>query len=299
MDFIYSIFHVQNSSRRAYAQDEVFEIIDSDKWECGKGARKCLVQWFPEGRGKYLLRSLPRGKVPGAPFIPGSREAIESAVRSITNIFDNIKYPGQSTKYNEWLSKMPRNDNVHDHISLNGLFVPFEKRLFGDDINRLINDPNDQLIDAPMDAFDCAKLIPTVRTTDCVLWSGRDGDEGKASNYAREDIETGLPALDCKPNAASRRAMGRKRKREQVSKIKDGDKIFINLSAWPEYEDEWPYASPKETTYVVGVYGKTVVKRGQHLRKMRVPVFEFNYEVDDEWIQDYGLVYDLPIQGKP
>lgn len=194
---------------------------------------------------------------------------------------------------------MPRNDSVHDHIRLNGLFVPFEKRLFGDDINRLINDPNNQLIDARMDAFDFAKLLPTVRATDSVLWSGRDGDEGKASNYAREDVESGQPALDCKPNAASRRKMERKRKRDEALKIKNGDKIFINLSAWPEYEDGWPYATPKETTYVVGVYGKTVRRKGEQMRKMRVPVFEWSYEVDDEWIQDYGLVYDLPIKGKP
>ena len=257
-----------------------------------------MVQWFPEGRGKYLLRSLPKGKVPGAPFIPGSREAIELAVRSITNIFDTIKYPGQATKYNEWLSKMPCNDNVHDHISLNGLFVPFEKRLFGDDINRLINDPITQQIDAWTNAFDCAKLLPTVRTTDSVLWSGREGDEWKASSYAREDAQTGQPAFDCKPNAATRRKMERKRKRDEALKIKDGDKIFINLSAWPEYEDEWPYTSPKESTYVVGVYGKAVMKRGKQLRKMSVPAFDYNYEVDAWWIQDYGLVYDLPSQGK-
>ena len=75
--------------------------------------------------------------------------------------------------------------------------------------------------------------------------------------------------------------------------MKDGDKIFINLSAWPEYEDERPYASPEETTYVIGVYGKTVMRRGKRMRKMCVPVCEFNYEVDDEGI------HDLPIQGKP
>ena len=48
---------------RAYAQDEVFEIIDSDKRECGKGSRKCVVKWFPEKKGIYRLRSLPLEKI--------------------------------------------------------------------------------------------------------------------------------------------------------------------------------------------------------------------------------------------
>lgn len=68
---------------RAYAQDEVFEIVDSERWECGKGARKCYVKWYPEGKGMYLLRSFPRGEVQAAPFIPGSRAAVEAAVKGI------------------------------------------------------------------------------------------------------------------------------------------------------------------------------------------------------------------------
>ena len=267
-------------------------------WECGKGARKCLVKWFPEGRGKYLLRSLPKGKVPGAPFIPGSREAVETAVRSITKTYDSNKYPGQTLKYSEWLSKMPRSDNVHDHIRLNGLFVPFEKRLFGDSINPVIGhyiSPFDEQANEVANS----KLLPTVRSTDSVLWTGRNGDDAVPSKHAREEVETGQPAQDCRPNAASRRATERKRKRRDISKICEGDKIFINLSAWPEYDDDWPYDSEKASTYVVGVYGKTILKRKKELRELHVPAFEWKYEVGNPWIEDYGLLYELPSQGEP
>ena len=256
------------------------------------------MKWFPEGCGKYLLRSLPKGKVPGAPFIPGSREAVETAVRSITKTFDSVKYPGLASKFSEWLTKMPHSDNIHDHISLNGLFVPFEKCLFGDSVNRVI-DPFRSRLDAQANEDANLKLLPTVRSTDSVLWTGRDENDAQPSMHAREEVETGLPAQDCRPNAASRRATERKRQRCKISNIRDGDSIFINLSAWPEYNDEWPYASPKDSTYVVGIYGKTIVKRKKQLRQLHVPAFDWNYEVGDQWIEDFGLMYELPDQGEP
>ena len=194
---------------------------------------------------------------------------------------------------------MPLNDNVHEHVSLNGLFVPFEKRLFGDNVNGLICDPYKSIMDAQTNRIDDSKLLPTVRTTDSVLWAGRDQFGRKASSkYAREEVESGLPAQDCRPNAASRRTMERKRKKAEISNICDGDKIFINLSAWPEYDDEWPYATPRAHTYVVGVYGRRVMRRRTQKRKLHVPAFEWNYEVDDEWIEEFGLIHELPIEGK-
>ena len=230
--------------------------------------------------------------------MPGSREAVEAAVRSITKTFDSVKYPGQAMKFNEWLSKMPRSDNVYDHIRLNGLFVPFEKRLFGDSLIRTI-DPCKSPVDAQLNEGPNIKLLPTVRSTDSVLWAGRDDNEAQPCKYARVEVESGQPAQDCRPNAASRRAMERERKKCEVSNIRVGDKIFINLSAWPEYEDEWPYDSPKASTYVVGVYGKAFMKRKKELRELHVPAFEWNYEVGNQWIQDFGLVYELPNQGEP
>ena len=105
---------------------------------------------------------------------------------------------------------MPLNNNVHEHVSLNGLFVPFEKRLFGDSVNGLICDPYKSIMDAQTNTIDDGKLLPTVRMTDSVLWAGRDQYGRKApSKYAREEVESGLPAQDCRPNAASRRTMER------------------------------------------------------------------------------------------
>ena len=83
---------------RAYAQDEVFEIIDTPLWETGKGVRKCKVQWQPEGKGIYLLRGLPAGEVQPAPFIEGSRKEIETAAQGIINYYEN-KYDGCAKKY--------------------------------------------------------------------------------------------------------------------------------------------------------------------------------------------------------
>lgn len=70
---------------RAFAQDEVFEIVDTNLWECGKGVRKCHVKWFPEGKGMYILRTLPSGIVPAANFVQGSYAAIKSNVHGIMN----------------------------------------------------------------------------------------------------------------------------------------------------------------------------------------------------------------------
>ena len=72
---------------RAYAQDAVYEIVDSKFWECGKAVRKCVVKWQPEGEGIYLLRSLPNGNVLPAPFEPGFRSMIETTVEHINMRF--------------------------------------------------------------------------------------------------------------------------------------------------------------------------------------------------------------------
>ena len=272
--------------------------MDSDKWECGKGARKCVVKWFPEEHGIYLLRSLPRGKIPGARFIPGSREAIESAVRGIMKTY--AKYPGYVVKYNEWLAKMPMNDDVYAHIKSRGLFVPFEKHIFGDSVNRILNSPLAIMDEAQFARQYDSNLLPTVVTTESVQWSGRgDRDVSKPANHARLDIETGLPAQDCRPNAASKRANERKRKKDeianQISSICEGDEIFINLRAWPEYDEEWPYDTQIENTYVKGIYGKTT--SGGKKRRPSVPTFKLKYTVDKDWIEEHGLVFELPTLG--
>ena len=250
----------------------------------------------------YLLRSLPRGKIPGASFIPGSREAIESAVRGIMKTY--AKYPAYVVKYNEWLAKMPLSDDVHEHIRSRGLFVPFEKLLFRDNIDRFFNNAAIVMGETISQNRNECNLLPTVITTDAVQWSGRDNDSSKPAASARLDIKTGLPAQDCRPNAASKRADERKRKRNEISNqtshICEGDVIFINLSAWPEYEDEWPYDSPIATTYVKGVYGIKVSARGkgkQIKRKLSVPAFNRDYTVDRDWIENYGLVFELPVEG--
>ena len=67
---------------RAYAQDTVYQIVDSELWACGKGDRKCVVQWQPEGMGMYLIRSLPSGSVPPAKSIAGFRPVIEKQRKS-------------------------------------------------------------------------------------------------------------------------------------------------------------------------------------------------------------------------
>lgn len=104
---------------RAYAQDEVFEIVDSNRWECGKAARKCYVSWLPEGKGLYLLRSLPTGAPKGASFVAGSCEKIKLAVNAIMRHFE--KYEEHVARYRGWLERMPKSDNVNDFIRDRGL----------------------------------------------------------------------------------------------------------------------------------------------------------------------------------
>ena len=38
-------------------------------------------------------------------------------------------------------------------------------------------------------------------------------------------------------------------------KVKAGDQCYINLRAWPEYEEEYNYPSPLDKTFALGVYG--------------------------------------------
>ena len=75
---------------RAYAQDQVIEIIRDKTKQIEFSARKCLVQWFPEAdstrnlpEGMYLLQRFPQDVLRPEPFVQGSRSSLEATFKRI------------------------------------------------------------------------------------------------------------------------------------------------------------------------------------------------------------------------
>ena len=193
---------------------------------------------------------------------------------------------------------MPQSDDVNEYIQKFPLFVPFSKILFSAIV------VNTQTIQANVSpAMDESVLLPSVSTTASVKWSGRIGEEAIHSVTARVDAATGLPAADVRESAAAKKAADKRNKRKQQQSaaegVKAGDKCFINLKAWPEYCEEWLYPSPIEKTFVEGIYGDIVRGKGRRQkRKLTVPVFNYEYEVDIDWIIEWGVNFEVPEEGK-
>ena len=83
-------------------------------------------------------------------------------------------------------------------------------------------------------------------------------------------------------------------------KIKTGDLCYINLRAWPEYEEEYHYPTPLDKTFSIGIYGEEIKGKGRRqIRKLDVPVFKLTHEVDIDWIETWGLQLALPDECKP
>ena len=155
-------------------------------------------------------------------------------------------------RYKEWISQMPASDDANDFVAERGLFVPFSDQLFagrGAAVDEFRADST-----ASTTSND-ADLLPTVCSTASVKWTGRAGDKvGDVTARVVED--TGLPAEDARPSAASRAAQRKLKRRQQVmeaaSTVKTGTKCFVNLLAWDEYKDEYPYPSPVESNFCRG-----------------------------------------------
>ena len=192
---------------------------------------------------------------------------------------------------------MPQSDSVEDFIAQRGLFVPFSKELFTDQpciqsrsLTSTIN-----LNDIESEDF----LLPAVCTTASAMWVGRENDRAPVETCARRDKCTGEPAADSNPSAAAKRSESRRAKRRQllddISSITAGRECYINSAAWTEYLDEWLYPSPLEKTFVKGIYGELVRGTGRKLKRhIDIPVFKFSYEVDNDWIETWGVQFQLP-----
>ena len=188
---------------------------------------------------------------------------------------------------------MPSSDSADDHIKKRGLLIPRTK-------------PSDTLkaSEEYLQALnEEAPILPTVVSTASVRWTGRDGAPSTDIS-SRVFEETGLPAPDCRPSAAFKKAEAKKLKRKQIQeaalKIKAGDKCYITLRAYPEYEDECNYPTPIDKTFVLGIYGEVIKGKGRgQIRKLEVPVFKLTHEVDIEWIESWGLQLELPEESKP
>ena len=202
-------------------------------------------------------------------------------------------------RYKEWLKLMPSSDSAEAHVEQRGLLVPFLKELF---LSAGCTDSG-SVFQSLQATSEESTVLPTVLSTASVRWSGREG-ERNAVPYSRVYEETGIPAPDSRPSAASKRAEAKQLKRKQnieaALRIKAGDQCYINLRAWPEYEEEYNYPSPLDKTFALGVYGGVVKGKGRmQIRKLDVPVFKISHEVDVDWIETWGLHSTLPDEGKP
>ena len=158
---------------------------------------------------------------------------------------------------------MPQSDSVEEYIAQRGLFVPFSKLLFNGQASLLESISTPESFSGLTSEHN---LLPAVCSTASAKWSGRENDRATES-CARIDIITGEPAADCNPNAAAKRKEIKQKKRKQIlddiANIVAGEECYINLAAWPEYHEEWLYASPMEKTFVKGIYGAIAGGKGR------------------------------------
>jgi hypothetical protein len=177
---------------RAYCADEVCQIIEDNTKQCGVEAKVCDVFDFPvrdekDGilvDGMTVLQSLPSKKPDPYPFVPNSREILDSVLLKVRQEFTTC-HPKLVAEWEDWATKeAPASDSVEQYLTRKPLHIPLGDLLFSDK-------PVDQtVIDANWDTSLTSAKLQRMRTTDCAQWTrwGFQREDHSVENFARVQL---------------------------------------------------------------------------------------------------------------
>ena len=217
---------------RAYAQDQVNEIVSDSTKVLGYAVHNCHVKWFPEAEeasgvveGMYILNKFPTDPIQAEAFLPNSKELLDSVYSKVSSHYtpepDIFHRPLQQRTMQqaadvgeedkmlygdkivaEWLNFLeniaPRSNHVNEYCEEHPLHVPLRGTLFSTPLNRENITPrvNNKIVEA----------IQT-QTLDSVMWSRRGASRTKnhlANKQARALLEPEKEAVSTyDPNSDS------------------------------------------------------------------------------------------------
>jgi len=126
---------------RAYAAEEVVQIIEDPSKQCGIDAKKCDIFDYPQKNvdknimvdGMTVLNSLPAQKPPPYPFVKGGREVLDAVIVKVRGEFQRC-HPAVVQEWTDWAKDCaPASDSVEEHLAKKPLHCPLGDILFGGD----------------------------------------------------------------------------------------------------------------------------------------------------------------------
>jgi hypothetical protein len=217
---------------RAYAAEQVCQIIEDSSVRCGVYAKNCDVFDYPMRDfnngipvdGMTILTSLPAQSPQPYEFAQGSREILDSVVLKIRQEFQQC-HPTVVQEWVDWATNnAPLSDNVNEYLLANPLHIPLGNVLFS-------GAPVDTSPVEPWDRNSVSDNIQRMRTTDCVKWSrwNHAREDHCAENFARVEIALDANGVTQEVNAlpAKVKYFRQWKKRKIVKPDELGDYKFV------------------------------------------------------------------------
>jgi hypothetical protein len=197
--------------------------------------------------GMTVLQSLPSKKPDPYPFVPNSREILDSVLLKVRQEFTTC-HPKLVAEWEDWATKeAPASDSVEQYLTRKPLHIPLGDLLFSDK-------PVDQtVIDANWDTSLTSAKLQRMRTTDCAQWTrwGFQREDHSVENFARVQLVEAdgntaveVNALPEKPKFFRAWKRKQKKKADEVGEFhfvlgRLGGKININAPLTVEGQLIW------------------------------------------------------------
>jgi hypothetical protein len=173
---------------RAFAAEQVFEIINDKTKQCNCHAKRCDVFDYPmkdvksgiHVDGMHILRDLPSEQPKPYQYVQGGREQLDNLLVKIKQEFSQT-HSEIVKQWHEWAEhEAPSSDSVEDYLRDKPLHVPLGDILFSDK-------PIDTAVVEPWGTGGVMAKLQCMRTTDCVKWArwGHKRDDHSVENFAR------------------------------------------------------------------------------------------------------------------
>jgi len=223
---------------RAFAAEEVVQIIEDPSKPCGVEAKKCDVFDYPMKDvargimvdGMTVLTSIPTQKPLPFPFVKGSREVLDAVILKVRGEFQRCQ-PAVVQQWTDWAKDCaPASDSVEEYLDKKPLHCPLGDILFG-------NAPVDPT-PVPEDKDGIGADLQRMRTTDCVKWArwGHKREDHSVENHARVERVLGANGVPVEVSALPAKLIYFRpwAKRKEAKPDEKGDFKFVLGRADPK-----------------------------------------------------------------
>ena len=216
---------------RAYAADEVVQIIEDSSKQCGVWAKAADIFDYPMKDlengipvdGMIVLTSLPTTKPNPYPFVQGSRELLDNILLKVRQDFQQC-HPKVVDAWTEWSRDVaPASDCVEEYVAKHPLHIPLGDILFsGAPVDRSV-------VPAWDDKNSITDNLQRMRTTDCVKWRrwGFKREDHCPENFARVEFAANNPQLLVNALPEKVQYFRQWKKRKNVARDEKGDFTFV------------------------------------------------------------------------